>query len=137
MADHGVRSVPAEQARRLEQRASIEGCATTWASAGAAWALAAEEHRKKPNSTARWLRFYEQQHKRCSEKAVEYWNMLHPEGTAVTYWTGLREGRGRTGQTRSKAWLVSNTPVVLITGTAGGVALTHVELATSASAEAA
>lgn len=126
----------AVSARRMEERAVREGSATSCASAAAAWALAAARQR---GSTTRWL--YDQQQRSCADKAVALWNQHHPEGTEVSYWTGVREGAGRRGKTRSGAWLLSNTtPVVQVTGLAGCVALTHVELvpsAASADAEAA
>lgn len=55
-------------------------------------------------------------------------NVAHPIGTPVRYWPFLREGDGITGKTRSEAWVPpSGTAMVLCTGRAGGIALTHVE----------
>jgi hypothetical protein len=50
-----------------------------------------------------------------------------PIGTAVTYWPGLREGDGIKSVTRSNVWDLGGTPVVLVRGHAGGIALTHIE----------
>jgi len=56
------------------------------------------------------------------------WNAAYPVGTEVRYWTGLREGDGRTGATRSEAYdAPGGHPVVFIEGCAGYVALTHVD----------
>ena len=58
----------------------------------------------------------------------ELWNAVHPIGTPVRYWRGLRDGDGQVAVTRSKAWrLSSGEPVVMVEGCAGGIALTHVE----------
>lgn len=67
---------------------------------------------------------------------VADWNAAHPVGTLVRYWRGIREGEpSGTGPTRSEAWLLSgHTPVVLIDGTSGGIALTHVEVVDTAAA---
>lgn len=52
-----------------------------------------------------------------------------PVGTPVRYWPGAREGKGRESVTRSDVWsLGGHTPVVLVEGYAGGIALTHVEI---------
>lgn len=59
---------------------------------------------------------------------VQDWNRRNPVGTAVRFWTGTREGQGKTGLTTSVAYLLSgHTPVVLIDTASGCVALTHVE----------
>jgi hypothetical protein len=59
--------------------------------------------------------------------AVRQFNRHVPEGTAVLYWPGERAGEGRTSRTRSEAWLLGgHTPVVMVEGYAGGIALTHV-----------
>ena len=53
----------------------------------------------------------------------------HPVGVPVLYWPGTREGEGRKSITRSAAWLLGgHTPVVLVEGYAGGIALSHVRL---------
>lgn len=58
---------------------------------------------------------------------VEQFNALVPIGTPVLYWPGERSGEGRKSITRSAAWLLGNhTPVVMIEGYAGGIALSHV-----------
>jgi len=59
--------------------------------------------------------------------SVEQWNATHVVGIAVRYWSGLREGPGVESRTRSTAWDVCGTPVVLVEGRAGGIALSHVE----------
>ena len=57
----------------------------------------------------------------------ELWNAVHPIGTRVRYWRGLRSGEGQVSTTRSEAWrLGSGEPVVMVEGCAGGIALTHV-----------
>ncbi len=68
------------------------------------------------------------------ERVAAAWNAEHPVGTHVHYWAGTREpdprqGR-RTSRTRSRAWvLASGQPVVQVWGHGGGIALTHVEVA--------
>lgn len=58
---------------------------------------------------------------------VEWFNEHVPIGTSVIYWPGIREGEGRASVTRSAAWLLGgHTPVVLVDGYPGGVALSHV-----------
>ena len=59
---------------------------------------------------------------------VDQFNAMYPIGTMVRYWRGVREGDGRLGQTTSEAFLLGgHTPVVLIDGCSGSVALSHVE----------
>jgi hypothetical protein len=59
---------------------------------------------------------------------VEAWNLTYPEGRAVRYWTGAREGAGATGRTRSAAWVAEgHTAVVQVTGHGAWIALTHVD----------
>lgn len=63
------------------------------------------------------------------ELEVENWNLKHPIGTPVRYWTSVREGPGKTGETRSVAEMLGgHTPVVWVTGEGGCVALTHVDV---------
>lgn len=60
-------------------------------------------------------------------QAVEQFNEACPIGTHVLYWPGTREGAGRKGVTRSAAWLLGgHTPVVMVDGHPGGIALSHV-----------
>ena len=60
-------------------------------------------------------------------QAVEQFNKICPIGTHVLYWPGVREGEGRKSVTRSAAWLLGgHSPVVMVEGYAGGIALTHV-----------
>ncbi len=62
------------------------------------------------------------------QQKVDAFNEEHSVGTRVRFWTGLREGEGKEGETRSMAQVLSgHTAVVWITGHAGCVALTHVE----------
>ena len=59
---------------------------------------------------------------------VEAFNARYPLGTAVTYWTFVREGTGRKGVTRSTAQVsASGTAMVWVTGQPGYIALTHVQ----------
>ena len=68
-----------------------------------------------------------QQQKR-EHAAVDAFNERYPVGTPVRYWTMLREGPGKTGETRSTAQVLSgHTAVVWVTGQPGCIALTHVE----------
>lgn len=61
------------------------------------------------------------------QKEVDRFNELYPLGTPVAYWPGEREGDGRQSVTRSFAWLLGgHTPVVMVEGYPGGIALTHV-----------
>lgn len=60
-------------------------------------------------------------------EAVEWFNDHCPIGSPVMYWPGVREGKGTKSVTRSKAWLLGgHTPVVMVEGYAGGIALSHV-----------
>lgn len=64
----------------------------------------------------------------ADKQAVTQFNSLHPIGTPVRYWTGIREGDGKTSFTRTQAHLLSgHTPVVWVNGEASCIALTHVE----------
>ena len=61
------------------------------------------------------------------ELIVDNWNLKHKVGTRVIFWTGVKEGPGRSGVTTSPADILNgHTPVVCIQGV-GVVALTHVE----------
>lgn len=77
-------------------------------------------------SSSAWRHFYDQL-KQAHLRAIEAWNRTHPEGTAVRFWPGVREGEGRLSRTRSKAWLVSEHGSVLVEDYSGGICLTHVE----------
>lgn len=60
--------------------------------------------------------------------AVHAFNNTTPVRTPVRYWTGAREGDGKTTRTRTPAQLLSgHTAVVWLDGVAGCIALTHVE----------
>lgn len=63
-----------------------------------------------------------------AQAAAKTWNERHPEGTPVSYWTGERDGAGKTGVTRSPAMVLGgHTAVVWVTGEPSCIALTHVE----------
>ena len=59
---------------------------------------------------------------------VEDWNLNHPVGTPVRYFPHLHAplSEWKDTYTKSKARLLANTPVVLIEGHTGAVALSHV-----------
>lgn len=58
---------------------------------------------------------------------VQGWNRAHPIGTPITYWPGSIEGPGVDSRIRDSAWLLGgHTPVALVEGYAGGIALTHI-----------
>lgn len=62
-----------------------------------------------------------------NRRLIEQFNRVCPEGTPVLYWPGDRRDEGRESRTRSEAWLLGgHTPVVMVEGYAGGIALTHV-----------
>lgn len=59
---------------------------------------------------------------------VAAFNAANPVGTPVRYWTGAREGEGRTSVTRTEAQVLSgHTPVVWVEGHGACIALTHVQ----------
>ncbi len=58
----------------------------------------------------------------------EHWNSRYPAGTRVTAYPITRDDAGIETTTRSEAWtLGGHTPVVLVDGYAGGIALSHVD----------
>lgn len=60
-------------------------------------------------------------------RMVQWFNQVCPVGSPVYYWPGAREGEPRKSVTRSEAWLLGgHTPVVMVEGYAGGIALSHV-----------
>lgn len=68
------------------------------------------------------------------QAVVDLWNANVSVGTPVRYWTGVREGDGKTGVTRSEAYLLGasngqpgHTPVVFVEGEGSCIALTHVQ----------
>lgn len=64
-----------------------------------------------------------------SEKdMVENWNLSHPIGTAVTYWPGVREGKGVKSVTRSRAEMMCDHASVWVEGEASSISLSHVEV---------
>ena len=62
------------------------------------------------------------------DREIAAWNERHPIGTLVRFWTGAREGEGRTGNTRSEAEAPSGYGVVWVTGEPSCIALSHVEV---------
>ena len=58
---------------------------------------------------------------------VEAWNATYPEGQAVRYWTGVKEGPGQTGRTRSAARELCGQAAVWVSGHGAYVKLTHVQ----------
>lgn len=59
--------------------------------------------------------------------AVTRWNATVPVGAPVRYWTGWKEGDGKTGRTRTAAQLLGgHTGVVWVEGEASCIALGHV-----------
>lgn len=67
---------------------------------------------------------------RAMQRAVDAFNQRAPAGTNVRFWTGLREGEGRVGQVLAPgAFILSgHTPVVMLAGARGCIALSHVSL---------
>lgn len=59
-------------------------------------------------------------------ETAEDWNKRYPVGTLVEYWSGELKGSPRRARTRTKAWDVCGTPVVGVSGVAGGIALSHI-----------
>jgi hypothetical protein len=60
------------------------------------------------------------------QRIVDQWNEEHPVGTTVRYWPVRGDDECDVTATRSEAWLLGgHTPVVMIDGRAGGVALDH------------
>ena len=58
---------------------------------------------------------------------VEWFNAACPVGSHVLYWPGALKGEPRKSVTRSEAWLLGgHTPVVMVEGYSGGIALSHV-----------
>jgi hypothetical protein len=61
-------------------------------------------------------------------RPVDAFNAIHPVGTPVRYWKGVREGEGRISRTRTPAQMLGgHTAIVWLEGVSGGIALTHVE----------
>ena len=59
---------------------------------------------------------------------VAEFNDRVPVGASVAYWPGFRIGEGVPSTTRSRAWLLGDhTPVVMVEGYGGAIALTHGE----------
>jgi hypothetical protein len=62
------------------------------------------------------------------EQVVEEWNAAYPIGTPVVYQSvqGDRAKDNKQTATRSAAWVLGgHTPVVMVNGIAGGVAISH------------
>lgn len=49
-------------------------------------------------------------------------------GTPVKFWPGARWDEPHVGKIRTPVWLLCGTPVVSVSGYAGGIALTHIEI---------
>ena len=65
--------------------------------------------------------------RRAVAREVAQFNDLIPVGSRVLYWPALREGPGVASKTRTRAWLLGDhTPVVMVEGYPGGIALSHV-----------
>lgn len=76
-------------------------------------------------------------HQRAADAAAEF-NKLHPAGTPVHFWPGVRMAEPLTSRTRGEAWaLPSGQAVVRVEGRAGGIALSHIEVITAVAASAA
>jgi len=65
-----------------------------------------------------------------AQDRADTFNRDHPHGTPVRYWPGARVGEGRPSTVRGTAWVMpSGDAVVCVQDCAGGIALTHVEVA--------
>lgn len=62
-----------------------------------------------------------------SDREIAEWEAAHPVGAFVRYYRGDLEGPSSIGRVGNVWRLGHGTPVVSITGTTGGIALTHVE----------
>lgn len=63
-----------------------------------------------------------------AQRIVDAWNLAHPIGTPVTYWSWTRDVAGRESQTRTAAQLNgAHQPVVWVEGEPGCIALSHVD----------
>lgn len=68
------------------------------------------------------------------EEATQF-NKQWPVGTAVRYWTGLREGQGKLSRTRTAASVLSgHTAVVWVEDHGACIALSHIEVQTKGTA---
>jgi hypothetical protein len=101
-------------ARRLEARSAFAPAADIWAGLAVMRTHLPTGSPAATASAARWTKFYWTQHARCVALAIEQWNRLHPEGRPVRYWPATLLDPPREGTTRSRAWLASGNPVVLI-----------------------
>jgi hypothetical protein len=77
---------------------------------------------------ARWLYDTTRLLAACSNRLAKFPAPNVPIGTLVRYWTGVREGEGKTGKTRSEVQNMHGTPVVWVEGQAGCIAMSHVEV---------
>lgn len=60
--------------------------------------------------------------------STETWNKLYPVGSPVAAYPGTRDDAPLITRTRSRAWTLGHdTPVVMVDGCAGGIALDHVD----------
>lgn len=63
------------------------------------------------------------------KKLVEAFNKKCQLGTPVRYWTGVREGEGKKGKTKTEAVVLEgHTAVVWVTGHSACISLSHVEV---------
>lgn len=71
------------------------------------------------------------------QKIMDAFNNLHPVGTQVAYWRGMKEGPpSGCGKTRTPAQLLSGeTAVVWIEGCSGAIAISHIEVQKEAASE--
>jgi hypothetical protein len=60
--------------------------------------------------------------------ACSAFNAQHRVGVPVRYWPGVRAGDGPKSTTRTQASILNGEPVVWVTGHAGCIALTHIEV---------
>ncbi len=55
------------------------------------------------------------------------WDIAHPIGTPVEYWTWTREGKGKLSVTRSSARVIGGHASVWVEGEAACISLSHVK----------
>lgn len=67
------------------------------------------------------------------QQRVTAFNSAVPVGTPVHYWTGARQGAGKSSRTRTPAELLGgHTPVVWVEGEPSCIALTHIDVLAAA-----
>ena len=94
------------------------------------WSEAAIDEPSEVQIRSDRLRREAEQRERERVQAIcDRWNAEHKVGTPVRYWPVFRTGEGHRSVTRSEAWLLGgHSPVVMVDGYAGGIALTHVDV---------